>query len=227
MKQFQEFLALVKKNKYFLLVILGIIILLQILSKGAEPTVSHSPESQWEESINQQDELNNQQSDPSETPTRRRGNDFSSIIILAFFVVAYFLAKKYGYLDKIMDKITPSIFILRTSYFKQKSTNHLVIKVLIINKTKSDVSLNNPTICFYKGKDVREFTIKNIGGQNYFPLTLMPNTGHKFVIDAQKFYDNVQDLKDHKSIQMKICSSSGKCYKSIKWPVSLTFKTIK
>ena len=53
--------------------------------------------------------------------------------------------------------------------------------------------------------------------ENHFPLTLMPNTGQKFTIDAQKFYDKVEGLKDYKTLQVKICSTSGKCYKSIKW----------
>ncbi len=225
MKQVQDFLTLVKKNKYFLFIILGLIILLQILSLGARPTVSDRTDLQTEETA-RQTEWSFEQQQNNETPTQRQDNhknNFNSIIILAVVALAFVLAKKYGYIDKLF----PSIFILRTSFYKQKSTGHLVIKVLLINKTKSDVSLNNPTICFSKGSKVREFAIKNIGGQNYFPLTLMPNTGHKFVIDAQKFYNNIEDLKKYKTIQMKICSSSGKCYKSSKWPASLTFRTIK
>ncbi len=225
MKQIQDFLAFVKKNKYFLFIILGIIILLQVLSLGSRPSVTQNTDPRTEKQMNQTEWSFEQPENRDVTPPvqNTNKNDFTSIIILAILVLVFVLAKKYGYLEKLF----PSIFIFRTTYFKQKSTGNLVVKVWLINKTKSDISLNNPTVSFFKGSKKREFTIKNIGGQNYFPLTLMPNTGHKFVIDIQKFYNNIDDLKEYKNIQMKICATSGKCYKSTKWPASLTFRTIK
>ncbi|GAF05374.1 hypothetical protein [Saccharicrinis fermentans] len=137
-------------------------------------------------------------------------------------ILGFFVAQRYGWLEKLF----PKVVIFKVDYAKQKATGHLVLKVLLINRTRESISFNNPTLAFFNGNQKREFIIKNIGGQNYFPITLTPGTGHKFNIDAQKFYSSIADLEKYKTIQMIITSTTGRSYKSIKWPVWLTFRRI-
>ncbi len=217
MKQLNEFLAFLKKNRVILYVILGLALTMQICSRGALP-----PETKDTRTIeNNTPDIT--QTPLSQTPANTEHptpkKNYNSLLIMAIIVLTFVLAKRYGYLKKII----PQVVVFRVKHYKQKSNGRLAIKILLINHTRKDISFMPPSILFFKGKEKREFTIKNIGGYNYFPLTLMPGTGQKLTIDVQKFYDQVDGLEQYRTICMKICSTSGKTYQSIKWPVYLTF----
>ncbi len=219
-KQIKDFWGFVKKNRVIIYTLLGVALLMQICSRGALPPV-RSSEPQVKEitpevNDNSVPETNNKNTDKS------KRNDFTHILLMVGLILAFFVAKRYGWLDKLF----PKIVIFKVEYYKQKSTGNLLLKVFLINKTKTSISFNNPMLIFYNGSKKREFVIKNIGGQSYFPITLTPNTGNRFTIDAQKFYNNVQGLDDYKTIRMVITDNIGKSYKSIKWPTWLTFRKI-
>ncbi len=217
MKQLNEFLAFLKKNRVIIYVILGLALTMQICSRGALPPVSKDTQT----IENNTPDIT--QTPLSEAPANREQpspqSDYTSLLLMAIIVLTFVLAKRYGYLKKII----PQVVVFRVKHYKQKSNGRLVLKIILINHTQRDISFMTPSILFFKGNEKREFTIKNIGGYNYFPLTLMPGTGQKLTIDAQKFYDQVDGLEQYKTICMKICSTSGKSYQSIKWPVYLTF----
>ncbi|MCW3806725.1 hypothetical protein [Plebeiibacterium marinum] len=218
-RQLNNFLDFFKKNRIIIYVMLGLALMMQVCSRGAGIQES-MPEAPQSEVVSPQTSDYPSQAPSDEAPSGDGG--FVSMLLVTIIVLGFFVAKRYGYLDKLL----PKIVIFRVGYYRLKSNGNLALKVYIINQTQRDITFNAPTILFFKGKDKREFAIKNIGGQNYFPITLMPGTGHKFTIDAQKFYNNVDGLNDYKTIRMQICSNCGKCYKSMKWPVGLTFKKI-
>ncbi len=216
MKQLKGFLDILKKNRIIIYTLLGVALTMQICSRGAQTAVQEPVSIEDRVSQIDTDTPVQQPSDVLEAPK----TDYTSLFIMLFFVLFFFVAKKYGWLQKFM----PQLVLFRVGHYKLKSNGNIVLRVFIINQTKRDITFNAPTIQFFNGNSKREFAIKNIGGQNYFPLTLMPGTGHKFTIDAQKFYTKVDGLNDFKTISMQIETSTGKIYKSIKWPVSLTFR---
>ncbi|WP_066632052.1 hypothetical protein [Labilibacter marinus] len=216
-KKVSDFLAFVKKNRLVIYVLVGTALMMQICSKGALPPDRTTAPQTQDVTILEEPEPSTQE--PEQVP-RAPKTDYTSLLIMTVAILSFFVAKRYGWLDKLF----PKIVIFKVDYFRQKSTGNLIVKVFLINKTKSSISFNNPKLAFYKGSKKREFIIKNIGGENYFPITLTPGTGHKFNIDAQKFYNNVEGLDTYKSIQMEVTSTTGKSYKSMKWPTWLTFR---
>ncbi len=213
----KDFLAFVKKNRMIIYAILGVTLLLQVCSRNMLPT-DKSTVPQPSEITTQEPGIIENFQEPEPQPA----NDYSTIMLMVGAVLLFFVAKKYGWIDKLF----PKVVIFKVDYFKQKQNNNLVLRAFIINKTALSISFNNPTLTFYNGNQKRSFVIKNIGGQNYFPITLTPGTGHKFTIDAQKFYDNVEGLNSYKTLRMEVASTSGKTYKSMKWPVWLTFRKL-
>ncbi|MCW3788720.1 hypothetical protein [Plebeiibacterium sediminum] len=218
MQQLKGFLDLLKKNRIIIYVMLGLALTMQVCSI-ANPGPEKVEEGYSENAVSQYSEQPLQQPEVGEKP---QTFNFNSLWLMLVVTLVFYVAKRKGWLDKIM----PQLVIFRVGHYKVKSNGNLALRVFIINQTKRDITFNAPSIQFYKGSSKREFAIKNIGGHNYFPLTLMPGTGHKFTIDAQKFYNNVDGLNDYKTIAMQICTNTGKCYKSIKWPASLAFRKL-
>ncbi len=215
-----DLVSFIKANRLIIYVLLGSALMLQICSKGAQqPT--RSADSQYEE-ITQPDseeaEAPSENTEMDQAP--KPANDMNTLLLMAALILAFFVAKRYGWLDKLY----PKVVIFKVNHHKSKTNGNLILKVFLINKTNTSISFNNPTLCFFKGSNKREFIIKNIGGQNYFPITLAPGTGHKFNIDTQKFYDSVEGLTKYKTLRMEINSTTGTKYKSAKWPAWLTFK---
>ncbi len=218
MQQLKGFLDFLKKNRIIIYVMLGLALTMQVCSI-ANPVSEQGEAVNSDHSVSQYAEQPIQQPEVSEKP---QNFNLNSLWVMLFVTLVFYVAKRKGWLQKIM----PQLVIFRVGHYKVKSNGNLALRVFIINQTKRDITFNAPSIQFYKGSSKREFAIKNIGGQNYFPLTLMPGTGHKFTIDAQKFYNNVDGLNEYKTISMQICTNTGKCYKSIKWPASLAFRKL-
>lgn len=217
-----DFISFLKANRIIIYVLLGSALMLQICSKGAQqPT--RSADSQYEEITqpgSEEVEAPNEDTDTDHAP--KPADDMNTLLLMVALILAFFVAKRYGWLDKLY----PKVVIFKVNHFKSKTNGNLILKVFLINKTNTSISFNNPTLCFFKGSSKREFIIKNIGGQNYFPITLTPGTGHKFNIDAQKFYDNVDGLNRYRTLRMEINSTTGTKYKSMKWPAWLTIKKV-
>ncbi|MGQ1785195.1 MULTISPECIES: hypothetical protein [unclassified Saccharicrinis] len=218
-KQLKDFIAFVHKNRVVIYVLLGTVFMLQICSRGALPPERTSAPQVQEITPSAQEQGIPQEAPPEEQP-RQPQTDFTHLLLMAAVILGFFVAKRYGWLDKLF----PRVVIFKVDHYKQKNTGNLILKVFLINKTNTSISFNNPTLAFFKGKKKREFVIKNIGGQNYFPITLTPGTGHKFNIDAQKFYSKVEGLEQYKTLRMEITNTTGTSYKSMKWPVWLTFR---
>ncbi len=219
-KQVQQLALFLKKNRTIIYIILGTALLMQLLSSNLFETQSPAPEqiSQIESVTSRSNDLQSQEQSPSTNKPGMRQFLWMVILVLLFFV-----AKRRGWLEKLF----PRIVLVRLSLAKQKSTGHLVAKVLLINHKKEAISFESPTVNFHKGKDTRSFVIKNIGGVNYFPIALASGTGHKFNIDLDKFYNNVEGLKEYKRISVHFGTTSGKEYRTGKKFVWMVFKHIK
>lgn len=220
MKQLNEFIAFVKKNRVIIYTLIGVALLLQICSTG-----TNSPVLRDKDTVENNISILKENS-ISEKPTipipEQPKNDFNTLLIMAFLVLAFFVAKRFG----LLEKAFPKMVVFRVVHLKNKTNGNLVLKVFLLNKTNKSISFNHPTIEFFKGSKKREFVIKNIGGLNYFPLTLTPGTGHRFTIDTQKFYSTVDNMHNYKLVRMSIPTISGKKYTSIKWPSWLIFRKI-
>ncbi|MDB4334746.1 hypothetical protein OAA06_00145 [bacterium] len=220
MKNINDLLEFLKKNRLIIYIILGLILILQICSKGSQPIIN--TETITDIPAIEQPSLPNELSIPpqDESQPENEKPEIPNLWILLIVVLSLFVARRKGWLDKIY----PQIFILRVVYYKRKTNGELVLKVFILNRTRKSVTIEAPSLAFFKGKEKRQFVIKNLGGQQLFPLILLPGTGHKFVISAQKFYDNVDGLSQFKTIRMLLPTQNGKTYKSTKWPVVLTWR---
>lgn len=220
MKQLNDFIFFLKKNRIIIYTILAMAILLQVCSYGAKPP-AHTGDLNIENTVPLSENTLIPPDVNSNTPNHS-DNNFRTLMLMALLVLGFFVVKRFGWLEKLF----PKIVVFRVVHLKNKSNGNLALKIFLLNKTNNSISFNNPSIEFFKGSKKREFVIKNIGGLNYFPLTLTPGTGQRFTIDAQKFYANAKELDEYKLIRMAITTTSGKTYKSIKWPSWLNFRKI-
>jgi len=214
LKQIGEFL---KKNRTVIYVILGLALMLQICSRGASTPGTTTTTQGVEEVIT--DSIQGMEA-PTNEPSH--SNDINSLMIMIGLVLAFFVAKRYGYLEKLF----PKVVIVKLSFAKQRSTGKLIAQVVLINHKKEAINFENPVLIFHKGSKKREFVIKNMGGVNYFPLTLVSGVGHKFNVDIQKFYDNVEGLSQFKNISVSFKTTVGKTHTSMKWPTWMVTKKI-
>ena len=147
-----------------------------------------------------------------------RKNPLPSMILLVLVAVVFYYAYRKGKLDKFL----PGFILFNAVLIQEKSTQRLLMKLSVKNKSKQTITFSSPNIVFKKitGKQ-RKFNIKN----NTFPLTLTHGTGQTLTFDIDKFWSNIPDLKGFDYVQAEIETTGGKKYRTItkpKWWISKT-----
>ena len=151
--------------------------------------------------------------DTEQVPQR---NPLPSLLLLFVVVTVIYYAYRKGKLNKFL----PGFVLFNAVLIQEKSTQRLLMKLNVQNKSKETITFVSPNIVFKKmtGKQ-RKFNIKN----NTFPLTLTHGTGQTLTFDIDKFWSMIPDLKGFNYVQAEIETTGGKKYRTItkpKWWIS-------
>jgi len=131
------------------------------------------------------------------------------LLLMTAVVLLFYLAQRYGFLKKMM----PAWVYLKVKKVKSRYTGEELLQIEIQNKTHDSVTFSPPVLSFKKGRKIKRYRIKGGDGQSFFPLTLMPGTGHKMVININRFRERIPELKKYKNLTVTIEADNGKVYK--------------
>ncbi len=212
--------AFYHKNRRFIIAGLGFILLLQICGRGGYvSTKSDSAENPSVHENIQFDTLANGEESleqvfyetltkPDSEPPPKYNPLFMEMLLMTSLILIFYLAQKRGWIKKLM----PAWVFVRAKTSKTKHTGETLFHLEISNKTKDSITFSPPVLTFKRYSKTKQFKIKGGDGQTIFPLTLMPDTGHKLVINLDRFKKNVPELKKFKSVSISIEADNGKTY---------------
>ncbi len=130
-------------------------------------------------------------------------------LLMTVLVLIFYVAGKRGWIKKLM----PAMVIIKARTAKSSATEDLLLAIEINNKTKDSVTFDPPVLIFKRFGKERKFRIKGSSGENIFPLTLMPDTGHKLIININRFKEHIPEIKKYNKINILITADNGKTYK--------------
>lgn len=209
-----------RKNRRFIIGGLAFLLLLQICNRGGKvATKSDSSEEQTVHENVQFDTLANGEESleqvfyetltkPETEPQPKYNPIFMQLLLMTSLILIFYLAQKRGWVRKLM----PAWVFVRVKTKKNKHTGEKLLHLEINNKTKDSITFNPPVLTFKRYNKTKHFKIKGGDGQTIFPLTLMPDTGHKLVINLDRFKKNVPELKKFKNVSISIDADNGKTY---------------
>jgi hypothetical protein len=132
--------------------------------------------------------------------------------LLPFFIMTALVALVYVVIKyKLAERFMPAWVSVRARTLKKQKEQ--LLRIAIHNYTKESITFATPVVVFERGKKSRKFKIKGGDGQNLFPLTLMPKTGHQLTISIDKFRASFPELKKYKKLRVIIEADNGKTYR--------------
>jgi len=208
------------RNRKLLIGGFAFLLLLQLCSRGAQQPVSKEHEKDKTVDIQlPPDTLSNGEKslekafyegleDRAEEP---QGYNplFMEFLLMTALVLLFYIAGKRGWLKKLM----PAKVIIRARTQKSKALGNTLLIIEINNKTKESVTFDPPVLVLKRYTKERKFRIKGGDGEFVFPLTLMPDTGHKVIIDIDRLKEQMPDVKKFNKIVITISADNGKVYK--------------
>lgn len=142
---------------------------------------------------------------------KKRGNSFLQLLLLA---MALILIAKYGFRKGWFSHLLPKVVILRISLHRKRSNARLLMRISVYNNTPQSKTFSAPHLFFKRGKDTRNFAVKN----ELFPLTLPTGSSHSILIDVDQFWEKVAGLNLYNRIGASIETSTGESYRSLAIP---------
>ena len=133
---------------------------------------------------------------------------FTEFLLMTLLVLLFYVAGRRGWLRKIM----PAKVIIRARTQKSIGNDNLLLIIEINNKTKDSVTFEPPVLVFKRYSKERKFRLRGGDGDFVFPLTLMPDTGHRVVINIDKLKSRMPEIKKYKKITIVISADNGKTY---------------
>ncbi|HBG86285.1 MAG TPA: hypothetical protein DDW62_01910 [Marinilabiliaceae bacterium] len=88
------------------------------------------------------------------------------------------------------------------------------MRISVYNNTSQSKTFSAPHLFFKRGKDTRNFAVKN----ELFPLTLPAGSSHSILIDVDQFWEKVAGLNLYNRIGASIETSTGESYRSLAIP---------
>lgn len=120
-------------------------------------------------------------------------------LLMVGVVLLVFVAKRRGWIEKLI----PGMVLVRTSIFRSKENKRRMMRLFIMNTTRSGQTFSNPVVEFIRPGGKKAFVI-HVTGVAAFPITLTTNTSHMLVIDLDRFYDKVPELKKYRWVKVKM-----------------------
>jgi len=207
------------RNRKLLIGGFALLLLLQLCSRGAQPPVGKDKHKGEAEKIQlPADTLPNGEESLekafyeglSKRAEEPRGYNplFMEFLLMTLLILLFYVAGKRGWIRKIM----PAKVIIRARTQKGKILGNTLLIIEINNKTKDSVTFEPPILVFKRFSKERKFKIKGGEDDFVFPLTLMPDTGHKVVIDIDRLKSQVQGMEKFNKIYIYISGDNGKTY---------------
>ncbi len=208
------------RNRKLLIGGLAFLLLLQLCNRGAQtPERSHPKKRETlkiqlpEETMpNGEESLERAFYEGLEKPAKDEpayNPLFMEFLFMTALVFIFYIAGKSGWLKSLM----PKFVIVRARTVKSKVNGNTLLVIEINNKTRDSVTFEPPVLVFRRYSKERKFRIKGGEGEFVFPLTLMPDTGHRVVVDIDRFRDKFPDIRKFNKISVLITADNGKTYK--------------
>lgn len=209
MKILQQIVSFYKKNR--LIILIGLITLIAInwCSEQGNRIRQTSPSAPQNNERSITEDQNPAIERPQEEPTSHKGL-WLPYLLMVGMVLLVFVAKRRGWIEKIF----PGMVIVQTKIFRSKENKRHMMRLFIINTTKSGQTFNDPIIEFMRPGSKKAFSILATGS-GAFPITLTTNTSHSLTIDLDRFYEKVPELKKYRWIRMKMTINGTKVKKSL------------
>jgi hypothetical protein len=208
------------KNRRFIIAGLGFLLLLQICGRGGNvtPKKESGDESGTPVKIHFDTLANGDESleqvfyesltKPDDEPPPKYNPLFMEMLLMTSLILIFYLAQKRGWIGKLM----PAWVFVSIKKSKSRAGGETLLHLEINNKTKDSITFEPPVLTFKRYSKTKRFKIKGSEGQSLFPLTLMPDTGHKLVINIDRFKKSMPELKKYKNISISIEADNGKTY---------------
>ena len=208
------------RNRKLLIGGFAVLLLLQICSRGAQPPVEKHQSKEHAESIQLPvDTLPNGEESLERAfyeGLEKRAEEpqgynplFMEFLLMTLLVLLFYVAGRRGWIRRLM----PAKVVIRARTQKSNTIGNTLLIIEINNKTKDSVTFEPPVLVFKRFSKERKFKIKGGDGDFVFPLTLMPDTGHRIVIDIDRIRSQVPEIKKYNKIIVIIDADNGKTYK--------------
>ena len=130
-------------------------------------------------------------------------------LLMTALILIFYIAGKRGWLKKLL----PAMVVIRAKKVKSNRNGNTLLVIEINNKTRDSVTFEPPVLIFKRYGKERKFRIKGGEGEFVFPLTLMPDTAHKVIIDIDRFKERIPEIRKFNNISVVISADNGKTYK--------------
>ena len=208
------------RNRKLLIGVFAFLLLLQLCSRGAQaPSESQHKKRETIRIEVPEDTLSNGEESLEKafyegmTKPAEKQPEFNPLfmefLLMTALVLIFYIVGKRGWLRKLM----PAMVIIKARTVKSRAAGDLLLAIEINNKTKDSITFEPPILIFKRFRKVRKFKIKGGGGENVFPLTLMPDTGHKVIINLDRFKERIPEIKKYNKVNILITADNGKTYK--------------
>ncbi len=137
------------------------------------------------------------------------------LILVAIPIVYYFvnkLVQKPG-----NKKSTPNSLSwrkLKIDLLKDRPYRPNVLTLKITNRSKKDIDVQAPVLCFRKIWSKRKFKLKGINRYEIYPLYLEAGKTHELRIDLSVFYSHDRNIKRFYWAKVRVLDTKGKKYSS-------------
>ncbi len=143
------------------------------------------------------------------------------IITLILLVVGVFVVWQYQ--NRWKDKWFPGRVYFKAVKLRDKVTGRKLLRLSLANRSKESLTFMPPLIVFKRWGTVRQFRLKGSNSDDMFPLTLTPGTSHNIVVDLDRFFEKLPELKNFNRVGGSVSTSAGVEYRSFTAPLWLGF----
>ena len=132
-------------------------------------------------------------------------------LLMVGMVLLVFVAQRRGWIEKLI----PGMVLVRTGIFRSKENKRRMMRLFIMNTTRTGQTFSEPIVEFLSPGSKNKAFMIHITGMAAFPITLTTNTSHALVIDLDRFYDKMPDLKKYRLVRVKLTINGAKTKKSL------------
>lgn len=205
-----------REHKTILISILIILVTLNVCSKMWQidpPETTYLEQSTDNYVDNVQEELIHFE---NEIKQKERNKNIINIFFITILVITLI---SYRYSKQIRELLTIRRVLFKTFIYRSRETKRVLMRLKVVNNSEASITFSEPIIHFKKFKEVRQFKIST----PLFPVTLTKGTSQEIVIDIEKFWEKIDDLKRFDYIGASIEEAGGKTYKKWAKPKWLIF----
>lgn len=209
---YQKIVSFYKRHRLAIIVGLGIVALLQWCQLQADKTYREGNAPAHRPMVEQP-----MPGVDKPVPEAPAYNPWLTYLLMVGLVLLVFVAQRRGW----MEKLFPRLIVLRVKLFKLH--NRQMLRFFFLNAKKESQNFDAPVVEFMKPGQNRAFKIIVTDSNVTFPLTLTPSTAHSLVIDLDRFFEKVPELRKYHWVRVKITANGNKEYRTWVRPIWSSF----